>query len=186
MPTYRTFVAIPTSSDIKQKILGIQDQLIQSHADVRWEPAEKFHITLKFLGDCELELIRSLATELESVLRDVRSFDLEYRSVGCFPNLSRPRVVWIGAAEIVGLTELQRRVEETCGRFGFPKEDRAFHPHITLGRVKGSRNLDRLTDRVKSVTFDSIQTRCGEVHIMRSELRPTGSVYTLIHSIPLL
>ncbi|MBM4159873.1 MAG: RNA 2',3'-cyclic phosphodiesterase [Ignavibacteria bacterium] len=186
MPAYRTFVAIPTSSDIKQKILGIQDQLIQSHVNVTWEPAEKFHITLKFLGNCELELLGSLTTELQSVLRDVRSFDVVYRNVGCFPTISRPRVVWIGAAENVELAELQQRVEETCGNFGFPKEDRAFHPHITLGRVKGTRNLDRLTDRVKTITFDSIQARCGEVHIMRSELLPTGSVYTLIHSIPLL
>jgi 2'-5' RNA ligase len=81
---------------------------------------------------------------------------------------------------------LQRRIEEVCGRFGFPKEDRAFHAHITLGRVRGNRHLDRLTEIVKTVTFEPMQARCAEVHIMRSELRPTGSVYTLLNSIPLV
>ncbi|MEK6756825.1 MAG: RNA 2',3'-cyclic phosphodiesterase, partial [Bacteroidota bacterium] len=139
MPGIRAFIAIPTSSDIKQKMLAIQGDLIETQADVKWEPVEKFHITLKFLGNCELEALRSLTSELQVVLRDVRSFDLVYHNVGCFPNLSRPRVVWIGAAENAQLAELQQRVEEVCGRFGFPKEDRAFHAHITLGRVKGSR-----------------------------------------------
>jgi len=186
MPRIRAFIAIPSSGEIKQSISAVQAELIKSQADVKWEGTERFHITLKFLGDSELEVLQSLEGELQTALRDIHSFDLVYRSVGCFPNISRPRVVWIGAAENPQLSELQRRIEEVCGRFGFPKEDRAFHAHITLGRVRGNRHLDRLTEIVKTVTFEPMQARCAEVHIMRSELRPTGSVYTLLNSIPLV
>jgi 2'-5' RNA ligase len=186
MPRIRAFIALPTSDEIKQQIASIQSQLIETQADVRWEGREKFHITLKFLGDSESEVLQSLASDLRNSLRDTRSFDLLYDALGCFPNAARPRVVWVGAQENPHVASLQRLVEEVCVRFGFAREDRAFHAHITLGRVKGNRHVDRLTETLKTVTFDPLQARCSELHVMRSELRPTGSVYSLLNSIPLL
>jgi 2'-5' RNA ligase len=186
MSRIRAFIALPTSSEIKQQIAAIQAKLIESQADVRWDGNEKFHITLKFLGNCELEVLHSLVSDLQASLRETQRFDLVYSSLGCFPDLTRPRVVWLGARENPHVARLQKLIEDACGKFGFAKEERPFHPHITLGRVKGNRHLDRLTESLKTVTFEPLQARCGEVHIMRSELRPTGSVYSLLNSIPFL
>jgi 2'-5' RNA ligase len=109
-----------------------------------------------------------------------------YEGVGGFPNVERPRVVWIGTRANENLAKLQQLVEQSCVRRGFAREDRQFHAHITLGRVKGNRALDRLTARLKSVTFEPSIARCTEIHMMRSDLKPTGSVYTHLQTIPLV
>jgi 2'-5' RNA ligase len=83
------------------------------------------------------------------------------------------------------ILDLQSAIEKTCIDFGFQKEERAFHPHITFGRVKGIRNLARLTDAIKTITFEPMQSRCSEVLLMKSDLRPSGSIYTILKSIPL-
>jgi 2'-5' RNA ligase len=186
MPRIRAFIALPTSSEVKQQIAAIQAKLIETQADVRWEGSERFHITLKFLGDCEPEVLHSLLSDLQASLRGTRSFELLYDALGCFPNMTRPRVVWVGAQENPQIATLQRLIEDACGKFGFAREERPFHAHITLGRVKGNRHVDRLTETLKTVTFEPLQARCGEIHLMRSELQPTGSVYSLLNSIPLL
>lgn len=185
MSTFRAFIALPVPPDVKAALASIQAQLIESHAEAKWDSPEKFHITLKFLGDTESTLLTSVAGELQNSIGSLSCFDLSYFILGGFPNASRPRVIWIGAQENEHILRLQERVEQVCATFGFAKEDRPFHAHITFGRVKGNRNLDRLTARLKSITFEPMLARCTEVHIMRSELKPTGSVYTLLNSIPL-
>jgi 2'-5' RNA ligase len=94
-------------------------------------------------------------------------------------------VVWIGTASNQDVLDLQLKIEQVCMEFGFPKEDRSFHPHITLGRVKGTRSLVRLTEAIKTITFEPIQSQCSEVLLMKSDLRAGGSVYTILKSFSL-
>ena len=185
MPMIRTFIALPLPSGTQHELAAVQSQLIETEAAVKWDSSDKFHITLKFLGDVDSSQPQHIADELRNSIGGLAAFDLSFVSLGAFPNVSRPRVVWIGTQENEHVQRIQERVERVCISFGFAKEDRPFHSHITLGRVKGIRNLDRLTAKLKSITFKPLMARCSEVHILRSELKPTGSVYTLLNSIPL-
>ena len=164
---------------------AIQKQLVSSGAEVRWESPEKFHITLKFLGDTDASLIPEITDQLRKSIGSFPAFDLTYVKLGGFPNVDRPRVVWIGTSESQQMLRLQSQVEQVCTSLGFANDDRPFHAHITLGRVKGNRNLERLTASLKSITFEPLLVRCIEVHFVRSELRSTGSVYTLLNLISL-
>ncbi|MGH2569340.1 MAG: RNA 2',3'-cyclic phosphodiesterase [Bacteroidota bacterium] len=184
MPSVRSFIALPTADSVKDRIATILAELIQLNADVKWDSSEKFHITLKFLGSVEPQVLEKLIPALATIASVQTSFDLTFQELGGFPNLEQPRVLWVGTSNNESLLALQRHVEETCVRFGFPKEQRAFHPHITLGRVKGTRNIHRLTDRLKSITFDPTNSRCAELLVMRSDLHPSGSVYSVLKSIP--
>jgi len=185
MSTIRAFIALPLPVDMKKEFETIQTQLRESHADVKWDAPEKFHITLKFLGDIEPARTISIAAELQNSIGSLPSFELSHNSLGAFPNAIKPKVVWIGTQQNDHVVELQARVERVCESFGFAREDRPFHSHVTLGRVRGSQNLNRLTAKLNSITFQPLIARCTEVHIMRSELKPVGSVYTLLNSIPL-
>ncbi|MCX6133580.1 MAG: RNA 2',3'-cyclic phosphodiesterase [Ignavibacteriales bacterium] len=185
MPLNRAFIALPLPAEIRREFATLQKQLIESQADVKWDTSDKFHITLKFLGDVESSQPGLLAKEVQNSIGTFRHFDLSFVTLGAFPNPGRPRVVWIGSEQNEDVTGLQRSVEMACSSFGFAKEDRPFHAHVTLGRVKGDRNIDRLTAKLKSITFKPLIARCTEVHIIRSELKPAGSVYTLLNSIPL-
>jgi 2'-5' RNA ligase len=185
MNATRSFIALPSSSELRKALQEVQTRLIEENADVKWDSPDKFHITLKFLGDVDSERLSALADALATVTSAATIFQFVYNEVGAFPDLLHPRVIWAGAQATDSLASLQDQVEITCERFGFQKETRMFHPHITLGRVKGSTNLARLTAKVKSITFEPIVTDCSEVLLIKSDLRPTGSVYTTLKSFPL-
>lgn len=184
MPMIRAFIALPLPSEIQREFAVIQRQLAETGAEVKWDGSEKFHITMKFLGDVDSSKPGVIAEAITNSIGGIPPFDLTFSAVGAFPNISRPRVVWIGTQQNEPIQGLQGHVEQVCDTFGFAKEDRPFHVHVTLGRVKGDRNLDRLTAKLKSITFKPLIARCSELHIIRSELKPTGSVYTLLNSIP--
>lgn len=185
MATIRAFIALPIPSAIQKEIGEIQDSLKDSGADVKWDTRDKFHITLKFLGDIDAAKVDPVALALRKSIGGIAPFDLAFQALGAFPNANRPRVIWIGGEETEHVQGIQRLVEHVCESFGFAKDDRSFHTHVTLGRVKSDRVTDRLTAKLKSITFKPLIARCTELHIVRSELKPAGSVYTLLKSIPL-
>jgi len=110
--------------------------------------------------------------------------------MGCFPNLNRPRVLWVGVTEETGrLTALQRDVEQHLEGLGFAREKRAFHPHLTLGRTRQglrSSELTRIGEAVASSEIGELaKVRVNDIHLMRSDLRPDGAVYTSLQRVSL-
>jgi RNA 2',3'-cyclic 3'-phosphodiesterase len=185
MAMIRAFIALPLPPSIQQEFGVIQKSLKDSGAEVKWDTQDKFHVTLKFLGDIDAAKVDPIALALKNSIGGIASFDLAFQTIGAFPNANRPRVIWIGGEENEHVRGIQRAVERECDSFGFAKDDRPFHTHVTLGRVKSDRAVERLTAKLKSITFKPLIARCIEVHIVRSELKPAGSVYTLLNSIPL-
>jgi len=185
MPSIRSFIALASPDSLKEALRVLQRGLIEERADVKWDTPEKFHITLKFLGNVEVEKLQELSHPLSAVTSETAPFRLVYNVVGAFPDLVHPRVIWAGAQENEVLSLLEHNIGFACARLGIPMETRAFHPHITLGRVRGSTNLARLTAKVKSITFEPIETACTEVLLLKSDLQPSGSVYTTLKSFPL-
>ncbi|MEK6571693.1 MAG: RNA 2',3'-cyclic phosphodiesterase [Bacteroidota bacterium] len=186
MPGIRSFIAIDTSPEIKDRITEVKEKLRATAADVRWESREKFHITLKFLGNVEDTKLESIAGRLEEALTAFSPFDITYEAIGCFPNQHHPRVIWVGALNTDGsLRRIQETFEEIAVSFGFQPEERKFHPHITIGRVKGSKNLKALVSELATLTFSTQSSVIEEVLLMKSDLKPTGSVYTVLRRFPL-
>ena len=185
MSAIRSFIALPTAIEIQREMASIQSELKETEADVKWDSYEKFHITLKFLGNVEQSKIELISNKLVKQIQSFPSFEITYELLGAFPNLHNPRVVWIGTKSNQHVLDLQSAIESVCSEFGFPKEDRVFHPHITFGRVKGTRNLTRLTEAIKTITFEPMQSSCAEVLLMKSDLQRDGSVYTIMKSFPL-
>ena len=100
--------------------------------------------------------------------------------------MNTPRVVWVGIEELNGaLTPLYESIESAMAALGFERESRPFHPHITLGRVKSTRGHHSLLTTLETITFDSKPVTVREVAVVKSELKPTGSVYTILKSIAL-
>ncbi len=150
-----------------------------ANADVSWEREEKMHCTLKFLGDTDVVKVPDIGACLESVGRSHPPFRVAYRSLGFFPTAREPRVVWMGLQELDGgLALLQKSIEEHLHPLGFEAETRAYHPHLTLGRIRSGRNQRQLTAMAETLTFASELYVIDAFSLMRSDLRPAGSVYT--------
>jgi RNA 2',3'-cyclic 3'-phosphodiesterase len=186
MSLIRTFIAIPTPDDVRQTLTDIQTVLKSANAEVKWEPPEKLHITLRFLGDVEENQLPLLMADCSKAICNLFSFSLIYGGLGCFPDTRNPRIIWAGSHNDDGtLIRIKKEIDDTVLRFGIARESRLFQPHITLARVKGRQNIPSLIKMLQSVTFEPHQVIIDELHFMKSELRPTGSIYTKLQSIVL-
>jgi len=164
----------------------LQKKLRSHDADVRWVAIPSIHLTLKFLGEVDPAIIPKLAESLKNATQAQPGFALRLYGLGCFPNLQNPRVIWCGIdGETDALSRLHQSVEAACVSIGFAREDRAFHPHLTLGRINGKRNLLPLLDCIKMGSDLESGFISDHFNIYRSVLKPQGAVYTVLDTIEL-
>ena len=130
------------------------------------------HLTLQFLGNISLAEVE----KIQGALADVaRTLHLRAEGIGGFPSLKNPRVIWVGlAGDVEQLEALQASVEEATGR----KEERKFHPHLTIGRVREGRKLNVKLEPWKDKHFGSWEVR--ELLLMQSRLSPKGATHSVI------
>lgn len=182
----RTFVAVPLEAGARSMLELLQRQLRAAGADVRWTAVESIHLTLKFLGEVDPGLVPRLAEMLRRACARQACFALDLGGLGAFPGTQSPRVVWCGIqGDLEQLRALQRRVEETCLALGFPPEQREFRPHLTLGRVRGPRNLQRLSECIRIGSELRSRLPVDKFHVYRSTLTPHGAVYQVLETVEL-
>ncbi len=183
----RTFIAIEMTAEVKAGMKELQDKLRKSGADVAWTRPEGVHLTLKFLGEVDAATVERLGDALEEAVKGSRPFTLEVRGTGVFPTPKSPRVVWVGLeGGIDALAALYEKVEAVCEGLGFAREGRPFKPHITLGRVKSLRGRESLMKALAGFEHVELGKIDAEaVSVMKSELKPSGAVYTEMKRIEL-
>lgn len=184
-PLIRTFIAVNLAAPVVEEIAKVQLRLKQAKADIRWVRVEGMHLTLKFLGEIDYRQVVPIVDRLHAALREQAALQVTARGLGGFPNLNRPRVIWVGLSGN-GLTELRDRVEAALVRLDFPPEARRFTPHMTLGRVRSQRGWNQVLALIRqSEQADFGQSVIDTVTVYQSDLQPTGAVYTPLGSIPL-
>ncbi|MGB7874529.1 MAG: RNA 2',3'-cyclic phosphodiesterase [Anaerolineales bacterium] len=191
MSLLRAFIAVEIPPEIHQaiekKTASIRATLNKSL--VRWVPTGNVHLTLKFLGDVSPANLEMLAQMLNLEVSQHQVFEMEFGGLGAFPNLRRPSVIWIGIQAPAGLAALQHGIEAAAATLGYPAEKRPFSPHLTVGRVKqkvGSADMQKIRTALEETQVGSLGTaRVTAVHLFKSDLKPTGAVYTRLNSAPL-
>jgi 2'-5' RNA ligase len=184
----RTFIAIEIPQEIKQQMAELQLRLKSSRVDASWPRSEGIHLTLKFLGEVPEGKLPEIMNGLRSAAQGTGGFRLEVAGTGAFPNPKSARVVWVGLSGDVGkLGRLQEAVERAMTDIGFAREDRKFTPHLTLGRIKYIRSRDvwlKAMDEIKDVSLSAFDV--DAVSLIKSELKPSGAVYTEMGRVELL
>lgn len=187
MSKIRSFLAIELPSAIAKGIKRVQDDLKQSHADVRWIEPRRIHLTLKFFGNIDEEACGGIMDTVGKAVSEVKPFTLSIKGLGAFPRWKNPRVVWLGVEDGGGVVKpLQRMIEECLQGIGYPREARDFKPHLTLGRVRSGKGKSELLKRME----DSLHINLGEFRVERlvlfkSDLRPSGPIYTELRALKL-
>ncbi len=154
---------------------------------VKWAPPEQLHLTLVFFGETQAEKLPGLDSALNRAAVSAKPFEVELGGVGAFPNLKKPKSLFVGLRSGVdSVHELYHRMDHALEEAGFRLEDRAFHPHVTLGRVReetpSPEDLDRLL-KAAPPTFGRLKV--SEFHLIESKLTPRGSIYTGVSTHPL-
>ncbi len=181
--SWRVFYAVELPTDVRARAAEHIARLRDAAPEVRagWEREEKLHLTLKFLGEIATSRVAALSSAAELAAQSQQPFTCGIEHAGTFPERGQPRVLWLGVSDAPGnLTRLQQALENECARAGFAREERAFHPHLTLARVRAPQGSRRLAEIHQELGFELMEFPVTELVLIRSELGKGGSRYTVI------
>lgn len=182
----RTFIAIAIPDHIRESIGDFQNRLRKTGANVKWIRPESIHITLKFLGDVPVEGIDDIAEMVQKAVRQRGPFEVSVGGVGTFPNDRRPRVLWIGVEKgSESISDIARGIDGALSELGYEREKRKYSAHLTIGRVRSPKGIDSAITTMHSDGFEWETFHVGSVDVMKSQLLPTGAVYTKLREIKL-
>ncbi len=183
----RTFIAVHLSAEVRQW-LGEARSMLASRilsGTVRWVNVDAIHITLEFLGEIPAGRIGDISAVMDDAAWGCRPFRLVVEGLGCFPDTARPRVIWAGVRREPALMELQKRLEDGLEKVGFPRERRAFSPHLTLGRVRDGVTGKELGDIGRAAqnapVKSGVSMDVSGYALYKSVLRPTGPEYSILY-----
>ncbi len=191
MSVIRAFIAVNLTPEIQHRLdelIAVFKQKLE-RSSVRWVPANNIHLTLKFLGDVSLANLDLLKKMMKAEIANYRPFEISVGGAGAFPTVHRPRVIWVGVEAPADLSQVQSSVESMSARLGYAPEDRPFSPHLTLGRVSRSitpqdyRAIAAVLEKQKVGFLGALCVRSVELY--KSDLLPSGAVYTNIFTAPL-
>ena len=184
--TVRAFVALNIPPELHERIQRIQSRLryLEGASAIRWTRPAQFHLTLEFLGDIDANRVGDVLAEIQSACLNEAPLKLELSGLGCFPSFEKPSVAWLGVTgETERLAALQRRIREGVRKFEGRRDEHAFSPHMTLGRVKSSCfKIARVFGKALQIEMTKIAS-CGEwtatrIDLMRSDTQTEGAVYS--------
>jgi len=177
----RCFAAIEIPEKIQALLVDVQKAFRPKIERASWTKHGNFHLTLKFLGEVENRNVDEIGAALQRIAISQNPFSIEIGGIGAFPNLERPRVLWVGLKQgAVPTKKLANAISLELAELGYPKDTR-FHPHFTLARFKNRVNLKPLINLFTNFeVLDRTSLIVEKVTLVKSELQPSGAVYTPI------
>jgi len=174
----RLFIAMPLPEEIEEHLGKVIFALKQKRGKVKWVAPKNIHLTVKFLGEVDEDQVDKITPLLTEVALKFKVIKTSSDRVGAFPNLSHPKIIWAGLnGETARMTEIAEAIEDALEPLGFEKENRRFKAHLTLGRIKDGRDLNELTDYIKSYDFTPAAFDMDRIVLFKSTLTPRGPIY---------
>lgn len=183
MQNLRLFLAIDIPSNIREELTKIQSQFKSLDLDASWVRPGNIHLTLKFLGNTEPEKIPQIVEVMNTCVNSIGPFSLSLTKIGGFPNLNRPRVLWVGLADSQGsLVSAQKNIDRNLSRLGYDTDNKPFFPHLTLARFKSPKGGQEIKHKIASFNMDENKPfTITSIKLYKSELTPRGAIYTSLH-----
>jgi len=181
----RLFVAVEIGEEARAALAAAVEPLRRRFDRVRWERPEKYHVTVKFLGEAPPPELARVTETVDRASKGVAPFRADLVGLGAFPPRGTARVLWAGLAlGREACVALAARVEDEAAAAGFPREDRPFHPHATIGRVRPPAQARALREAIEArggerfgAAFD-----VARLVLLESRLDPRGSTYHEVHA----
>jgi 2'-5' RNA ligase len=189
MAAIRSFVAIELPEQVRAALAKLQEEMKGTGGEgVKWVGAGRIHLTLKFLGNVEETRTPPLVQALTRACERSAPFELALSGPGVFPGPSRPRVAWVGlSGGVEKLLHLQEGVEKALSPFAFPREERAFTPHLTLARLRegiAPQEARAFGQAFLRTSPEAVSFKVEGISLMKSQLTPSGPIYTRLAFIP--
>jgi RNA 2',3'-cyclic 3'-phosphodiesterase len=181
----RTFISINLTDDIHQSISKMQNRLDSDAIGIRWTRAENCHLTLKFLGAIQEEIIEPLSNALAKASLTIQPFTAELKGIGQFPSRNPLSVLWIGVDQgNQEMRDLEQSIRKPILESGIKFDKKTFSPHLTIGR--GRRGQKAQLNDLDSYANLSVGTiEVDSFYLMKSVLQQSGPVYNVVKRFPL-
>ncbi len=180
----RAFIAITLPPEFKRGLKELRNRLdLPGQNFLKWVDLDSLHLTLKFLGDISPESVAPVTVAMRAAAASQPSFTLRAAGSGAFPNSDRIQVAWVGlGGNLKALGRLQQSLEDNLSAIGFPREKRAFTPHLTLARLRDNASPDMrrgFGGRLARTSLPSMPPlTVNAVSLFQSRLEPGGAVHT--------
>jgi len=185
--TLRLFVALDIDDQTRQRLRETITKLKTRDVEgsFKWVDSRNIHLTLKFLGDTPQSMKGNIQSAVSRALMKAAitgALSPTIDSLGAFPNLGRPRIVWagLGGVDCETIVELAGTIDAELSSLGYPRESRAFTPHVTLARARDGADTRAIAHALQSTQWKPHTTRIDTLALYSSELRPAGPVYTAL------
>jgi 2'-5' RNA ligase len=175
----RTFIAIEIPPEINSALMDLQTELRRAGADVSWTKPENLHLTLNFLGEVDEKRIVDVERACVSSAAEFQPFTLSLNDTGVFPNARQPKVLWAGLSGGIEIViAIRNRLGDRLSLIGFKRDEKKFHPHLTVGRLKSNKKVRELLALADAYRLPALSFLVTEIVLMKSELQPAGAKYT--------
>ncbi len=183
--TIRAFIAFELPAAVISLLQRVQQDFKRLAIRARWVRPENIHLTLKFLGDITPDDVDKIGAAMAVAAAELPPVALSVRGIGVFPGVKRPRVIWVGlAGDIRSLLAFQSRLEQKVFEAGFPKENRSFKAHLTMGRLKQAPDPALIRRMITDyATLSSGEFTLKQVILFKSDLKPSGAVYSKLKQV---
>jgi len=184
----RAFIAVNLSSEIKEYLTSLQNILNIPETKIKWVEKDNLHLTMKFLGYISLEQTELIKSKLKEIANRCSPLIIKLSSnIGIFPTYKMPRIIWVGIKEGTNeLKEIYNSIENNLSNKGFPRENKDFSGHITIGRVKFIRDKTNFIQILKRIEVNNFTQEVDSIDLMESKLTPNGPIYNITAKFPLL
>jgi 2'-5' RNA ligase len=186
----RTFVAVAISKETKRRIERYLRPVVEgSDRSIRWTPAERWHVTLAFLGDVDTSQVIDVCRSASQIAEDVAPFEWRVKPLGAFPNARNPRVVWLGVDDLEQrMMKLHEALAAAYRGLGLLADDRPFRPHVTVGRSVRGRDVPAALQAYLAdpPRWDGPVEQVDSIQVLSSNLGRAGESYSVLAAVPLV
>ncbi len=181
----RSFLAFVMPKEIKGVLKRVSGEMIKCPLNVRWVKVNHTHLTVIFIGNISTDYLDDLNETVRDICQLFGPFRIALKGVGVFPGKRSPRVLWIGLdGDIERMSHFRNTLQKHLKPFGIREDKRRFRPHLTLGRfqknAESSALLGELLLKYENITSPACTLK--ELSLFKSDLKPSGAVYTRLNS----
>tara|TARA_Y100000034_G_scaffold132665_1_gene196207 strand:+ start:1083 stop:1727 length:645 start_codon:yes stop_codon:yes gene_type:complete len=171
----RLFIGLILPSKIRDELFKVHKKISPDISKIKWISKKNLHLTLKFLGDVEKDVLSLIIKKLNKIKFD--PFEVRLGNLNFFAKNGYVKIIWTEIIPKKEIIKLQQKIDQEL--LDIFKFDQNFSPHLTLGRVKKIKKKEKFTKMLNDIKISNAQFKINNFYLIESKLTKDGSNYVI-------